>query len=253
MRKLIHIMLLAGAMLSLLSCDRGGKVIPKDDFAKLYARMLLVDQWARENAPRRADTCLVYAPVLAEYCYDRDDYIASVNFYMADPEAFGKIFTKVERILQDRIDELTYVERRRAYLDSLRQLIEAKEFRRVEVMLDRCRDSVRCDSVSIVMDSTGVFVWERVPLDTVYYGPVWYVAPKDSVLLDSLANVADSIAAVRDSISTKAVSPEDGSFDGSNLKSRRPALETNMEKVVIQQVDSSRRRIPAAPRRRVSE
>ena len=69
----------------------------------------------------------------------------------------------------------------------------------------------------------------------------------------SLANVADSIAAVRDSISTKAVSPEDGSLDGSNLKPRRPALETNMEKVVIQQVDSSRRRIPAAPRRRVSE
>lgn len=246
-------MLLAGAMLSLLSCDRGGKVIPKDDFAKLYARMLLVDQWARENAPRRADTCLVYAPVLAEYGYDRDDYIASVNFYMADPGAFGKIFTKVERILQDRIDELTYVERRRAYLDSLRQLIEAKEFRRVEVKLDRHRDSVRFDSVSVVLDSTGVYVWERVPLDTVYYGPVWHAALRDSILTDSLAVAADSIAAVRDSISTKAVSPEEGSFDGSNLKPRRPALETNMEKIVIQQVDSSRRRIPAAPRRSVSE
>ena len=82
---------------------------------------------------RRADTCLVYAPVLAEYGYDRDDYIASVNYYMRDPESFGKIFTEVENILQKRIDELTFEERRRAYLDSLRAVIDAKEFRRVEV------------------------------------------------------------------------------------------------------------------------
>ena len=119
--------------------------------------------------------------------------------------------------------------------------------------LDRHRDSVRFDSVNVVLDSTGVYVWERVPLDTVYHGPVWHAALRDSVLTDSLAVAADSIAAVRDSISPKAVSPADGSLDGNNLKPRRPALESNMEKVVIQQVDSSRRRIPAAPRRRVSE
>lgn len=251
MRKFLVISVLL--LLVLLSCNRGGKVIPKDDFARLYAKMLLVDQWVRENAPRRADTCLVYAPVLAEYGYDRDDYIASVNHYMADPESFGKIFTKVEDILQKRIDELTSEERKMAYLDSLKAVIESKEFRRVEVRLDRCRDSVRIDSVNVVMDSTGVYVWERVPLDTVFYGPVWYAAPKDSVLLDSLAAVSDSIAAVRDSISSKAVSPVDGGFDGRSLKPRRPALESNMEKVVIQQVDSSRRRMPVPPRRKVSE
>ena len=225
MKKSLHILLLAAAMLSLLYCRREGKVIPKEDFAGIYARMLLVDQWARENAPRRADTCLVYAPVLAEYGYDRDDYIASVNYYMRDPESFGKIFTEVENILQKRIDELTFEERRRAYLDSLRAVIDAKEFRRVEVRLDRHRDSVRFDSVNVVLDSTGVYVWERVPLDTVYYGPVWHAALRDSILTDSLAVAADSIAAVRDSISPKAVSPSDGSLDGNNLKRRRPALE----------------------------
>ena len=111
MRKFLLISVLLS--LALLSCNRGGKVIPKDDFAKIYARMLLVDQWVRENAPRQADTCLVYAPVLAEFGYDRDDYIASVNYYMENPESFGKIFTNVEDILQKRIDELTCVERPR--------------------------------------------------------------------------------------------------------------------------------------------
>lgn len=234
MRKLLLILIPAVLLLSLLSCDRGGRVIPKDDFAKIYARMLLVDQWVRENAPRRADTCLVYAPVLAEYGYDRDDYIASVRFYMADPESFGKVFTRVEKILQERIDELTYEERRRVYLDSLKAVIEAKEFRRVEVRLDRCRDSVRFDTVNVLIDSTGVYFWERLPLDTVYYGPEWYVAPRDSVLTDSLLVAADSLAAARDSIDVKS------------LKPRRPALQNEMDKVVIQQIpmDSTKRRMP---------
>lgn len=233
MRKFLVISVLLS--LVLLSCNRGGKVIPKDDFAKIYARMLLVDQWVRENAPRQADTCLVYAPVLAEFGYDRDDYIASVNYYMENPESFGKIFTKVEDILQKRIDELTYVERRRAYLDSLKAVIEAKDFRRVEIRLDRCRDSVRVDSVNVVMDSTGVYVWERVPLDTVYYGPVWYAAPKDTVSADSLAVAADSLPAVH----------SDGDLVIGGIKPRRPQ-KTDMDKVVIKQLpmDSTKRRLP---------
>ncbi|MGM9766947.1 MAG: DUF4296 domain-containing protein [Candidatus Cryptobacteroides sp.] len=231
MRKFLVISVLLS--LALLSCNRGGKVIPKDDFAKIYARMLLVDQWVRENAPRQADTCLVYAPVLAEFGYDRDDYIASVNYYMENPESFGKIFTNVEDILQKRIDELTYVERRRAYLDSLKAVIEAKDFRRVEIRLDRCRDSVRVDSVNVVMDSTGVYVWERVPLDTVYYGPVWYAAPKDSA--DSLVVAADSLPAVH----------SDGGLVIDGIKPHRPQ-KTDMDKVVIKQlpVDSTKRRLP---------
>lgn len=233
MRKFLVISVLLS--LALLSCNRGGKVIPKDDFAKIYARMLLVDQWVRENAPRQADTCLVYAPVLAEFGYDRDDYIASVNYYMENPESFGKIFTNVEDILQKRIDELTCVERRRAYLDSLKAVIEAKDFRRVEIRLDRCRDSVRVDSVNVVMDSTGVYVWERVPLDTVYYGPVWYAAPKDTVSADSLAVAADSLPAVH----------SDGDLVIGGIKPRRPQ-KADMDKVVIKQLpmDSTKRRLP---------
>ena len=77
-----HILtLLAACILIISSCKRGDeKIIPRKDMAKIYAEMLVVDQWVQlDQAVRKTmDTTLVYEPILEKYGYDSDDYRNSV-------------------------------------------------------------------------------------------------------------------------------------------------------------------------------
>lgn len=208
MRKSLHIIIAVAVAFCLFACGRGGRVIPPKVMANLYVRMLLTDQWIRDNysLSKVADTTLVYDPILEEAGYNRDDYIASVEYYMKEPEKFGKIFDNVKDILQERIDVLTLEERKVARLDSIRRAIEASPFRRAEIFRFDDADSARLDTVRIIPDSTGLYVWERIIPDTVYYGPAFHVAVKDtSAVSDSLA-VSDTLA-VQDGLAVPAKEP----------------------------------------------
>ncbi|MGM9741860.1 MAG: DUF4296 domain-containing protein [Candidatus Cryptobacteroides sp.] len=196
MRKFLHIVAASALVFCVFACGREGRVIPPKDMARIYVRMLLTDQWLRDNysLSKIADTSLVYEPVLNEFGYNSSDYIASVGHYMKEPEKFGKIFDNVKDILQERIDELTFEERKAARLDSIRRAIEASPFRRAEIFRFDAADSARLDTVRITPDSTGLYVWERIIPDTVYYGPAFHVPVKDTVAVSDSLAVSDTLA-----------------------------------------------------------
>ena len=108
--RLLHIAALAVLACGILaSCDKDDtKVIPRKKMARIYADMLMTDQWVTSTPGIRmiADTSLVYEPILEKYGYDSDDYRKSIDVYMDDPERFARILRTTGEILQDRIDEL---------------------------------------------------------------------------------------------------------------------------------------------------
>ena len=76
--------------------------------AHIYAEMLVADQWLLEHAKFRfqADTSLVYEPIFQSYGYTTEDYRASVEYYMNDPERYSRILRTTSDILERKIDEL---------------------------------------------------------------------------------------------------------------------------------------------------
>ena len=110
MRKVfLHISAISAALLMCLACS-GDKasIIPRGKLAKIYAEMLVMDQWAQSETSLRtqADTSLVYEPVFQKYGYDTEDYIRSVEHYMKDPERYSRILRATTDILDERILEL---------------------------------------------------------------------------------------------------------------------------------------------------
>ena len=114
-KRLLHIAALAIMMCGIItSCEKDdAKVIPRAKLSKIYAEMLMTDQWilAAPGMRRIADTSLVYEPILEKYGYDSDDYRKSVDVYMDDPERFSRILRTTGEILQDRIKELSKQQR----------------------------------------------------------------------------------------------------------------------------------------------
>ena len=72
MRKSLHIIIAVAVAFCLFACGRGGRVIPPKVMANLYVRMILTDQWIRDNysLSKVADTTLVYDPILEEAGYN---------------------------------------------------------------------------------------------------------------------------------------------------------------------------------------
>ena len=198
MRAARHIGLLLAVMVMAFSCGRQGRVIPAHKFAKIYAKMLVADQWVRGDSHLAAiaDTTLFYEPILEEFGYTEKDYVVSVGHYMEDPESFGKIFKEVKEILDKRISELTADERAVHRADSIRAAIAGKNFLRAPVFMDTYMDSVRHDTVSISIDTIGMYVWARILPDTLYSGPVFALRHE----LDSIPHTADTVKTVVDTV-----------------------------------------------------
>lgn len=93
----------------LVSCsDSEEKVIPRNKLSRIYAEMLMTDQWISSSANYRslADTTLIYEPILNEYGYDSEDYRHTVDVYLEDPERFAKILRTTSEMLDARYKEL---------------------------------------------------------------------------------------------------------------------------------------------------
>lgn len=92
-----------------VSCRRqGAEVIPRAKLSRIYAEMLMTDQWVMSAKGVRliADTSLVYEPILEKYGYTTEDYVKTVDVYMDDPERFAKVLRTTVEILDDRLVEL---------------------------------------------------------------------------------------------------------------------------------------------------
>ncbi len=196
--------LLLVAILLLSSCgNEGRKVIPRGKLAKIYAEMLLTDQWIQDTPDIRsiADTSLIYEPILEKYGYDRLDYVYTMHSYLDDPERFARIWRETVNILDARIKELRTV----------RDLMQSEEDRRKErekYAVDFKLDSIfpymysepyvhYHDSIAVEMDSlTCDFKFISMETsDTTYDGLVMNIKIDSLALSDSLAP-ADTVKPV---------------------------------------------------------
>ena len=157
-----HIALLAASVIVLLpSCRKDDvEVIPRTELSRIYAEMLLTDQWILNtpNVRNIADTSLVYEPILEKYGYDPDDYRKSIDVYMDDPERFAKIFRETSELLSARLDELHAEKERLKRLEELKK--EAEKFR-PDTKWEMAEESY--DSLTVEMDSsTWIYRFVRI-------------------------------------------------------------------------------------------
>lgn len=190
--------------ISLASCGKKERVIPKEKMAEIYAEMYVLDQWLDDNRSlrREADTSLVYAPVLDKYGYTYDDYLNSVDVYMKDPTRYSRILRRTSEILGSRLTELkaekkaqedALKESRR--LDSLRNLIHLN----VDSLMNSMVRTAPSDSLVTAFDSLGFVDFRFVQTsDTTYDGPAMVIR------IDSLAVTSDSLTVLTDTLPKKA-------------------------------------------------
>ena len=83
-------------------------MIDEGDMAKIYAEMLITDQWINTVPSLRvvADTSLVYEPILKKYGYTSADYRTSVEYYLNDPDDFADIMRETIKILDKKLAKL---------------------------------------------------------------------------------------------------------------------------------------------------
>lgn len=195
-----HIVAIAAFSLILLaSCKEEDKVIPRDKLARIYAEMLMTDQWIAEtpNVRRIADTSLVYDPILEKYGYDSDDYRKSMDHYMDDPERFEKVFRKTNEILDLRIKELNIKKHELEQQEAKKRRIE--RFRKDLNMGEyfpylHGKPYVRFhDSLSVAMDEFNVYRLEPVVTADTLFDRIRIVIPEADTL--STAVPSDTVEA----------------------------------------------------------
>ena len=121
------LMVTVSALILLTSCQKDqAEAIPREELSRIYAEMLLTDQWILETPNVRliADTSLVYAPILEKYGYDAADYRKSVYHYMDDPERFAKILRETATILDARLADLEVRKEELKRLEAIRKEVE---------------------------------------------------------------------------------------------------------------------------------
>ena len=98
MRKALYTLLI---LLLALSC--GPRRISRDNMVEIMYQMLVQDQQIKydQQLRKQADTSLVYEAIFEEYGYDTDDFLYSLEYYLAEPAKFEKIMEKVG----DRLDK----------------------------------------------------------------------------------------------------------------------------------------------------
>ena len=202
-----YIVILTASVLVLSSCGKDeAEVIPRGKLAKIYAEMLVTDQWVTSTPGVRmiADTSLVYEPILEKYGYDIEDYLLSVDNYMNDPERFSRILRTSGEIIEKRLKEL----RKQQYiLDEIAKLPKLKSDFKPQEYFAYLFDEPYVhyyDSLGIEIDSlkweyrfvsieTADTLYDRIRMiirDTL--PPVDSLAPADSLALaDSIAKAVE--------------------------------------------------------------
>ena len=241
------------ASLLLFSCgkDDGGKVIPKDKLSEIYAEMFVLDQWVgtESRLRREADTSMVYAPILEKYGYNYDDYLASVDYYMKDPERYSRILRTTSELLNRRLSELQAqkkemesAEKAAHRRDSLLNLVHFDLDSAITAM-SRVNPS---DSLISEIQPFGV-----LSIRFVQRGDTSYAGPEVIVRCDTLKTVSDSLKAVSDSLKRagEGLGTVPGSFKADAEKGSLKLAPENLKKapdsaLVLREKDEKFRRTP---------
>lgn len=196
MRKVLQhfVVLLSLAAVFFSSCNMGGeKVIPRAKLSRIYAEMLMTDQWIQATPGVRliADTSLVYAPILESYGYTTEDYMRSVDVYMDDPERFSRILRQTSGILDKRMKELRKLQ---GEMEEARLAAIIKTDFRAEDLFPYLGTEPYVhyyDSIAFVPDSV-TLMYMLVPIeraDTIY-DQLRMIIRTDTLAVDSLNTVA---------------------------------------------------------------
>lgn len=201
--------MLAAACLIFSSCDKNEeKVIPRSKLSRIYAEMLMTDQWISSTPGVRmiADTSLVYAPILEKYGYTTEDYMRSVDVYMNDPERFSRILRNTSVILDKRLKELRKL---KGEIEEARLAAVIKTNFKAEDIFPYLGDEPYVhyyDSISFVPDTlTAMYVLVPIERADTVYDRLRMVILTDSLAVDSLAV---DIPEVADTVRTDVVKPD---------------------------------------------
>lgn len=227
-----HILiLLAACILIISSCGRDGeKVISRGDMAKIYAEMLVVDQWIQldQTLRKKMDTTLVYEPILEKYGYDSEDYRNSVYRYLDDPERFAKILREASEIIDERLVELKKLKEAEDLLqdknEDLKQYrVEFNAADRFPYMYDEPFIHYH-DSLAVDLDTlNNEYRFKSVELADTVYESVLMIVKADTVAVTDTMPAADSIMLKEDKPVKKMVEPKDRIV-------RKPAYAKDLQK-----------------------
>ena len=122
-------------LLLLLAVSCGPRRISRDNMEEIMYQVLLQDQQIKYDHKLRlqADTCLVYEAIFEEYGYDTDDFLYSLEYYLAEPAKFEKIMERVG----DRLDKEVSVVRA-----EVRQMQWRERLRRMEQNQQSVEDKI---------------------------------------------------------------------------------------------------------------
>lgn len=167
-------MVLASAV---VSCGRGGRVIPVRKMKRIYREMLLADQWLAENPDKRgiADTTWFYEPIFEKYGFTLSDYQKSVDRYLNDPKRYAEMLGRVEKGLRNDLKvvnaRIALEDRLQHEADSLAKVWKSVKAKTFNSFLDVFDVDAMTDRVGIEKDSLGVYRPVPVVEDTVFHGP----------------------------------------------------------------------------------
>lgn len=178
MKKVLRIVLPLMVLVSaVVSCGRGGRVIPVRKMERIYREMLLADQWLAENPDKRgiADTTWFYEPIFEKYGFTLSDYQKSVDRYLNDPKRYAEMMGRVEKGLRNDLKvvnaRIALEDRLQHEADSLAKVWKSVKAKTFNSFLDVFDVDAMTDRVGIEKDSLGVYRPVPVVEDTVFHGP----------------------------------------------------------------------------------
>lgn len=178
MKKVLRIVLPLMVLVSaVVSCGRGGRVIPVRKMERIYREMLLADQWLAENPDKRgiADTTWFYEPIFEKYGFTLSDYQKSVDRYLNDPKRYAEMLGRVEKGLRNDLKvvnaRIALEDRLQHEADSLAKVWKSVKAKTFNSFLDVFDVDAMTDRVGIEKDSLGVYRPVPVVEDTVFHGP----------------------------------------------------------------------------------
>lgn len=189
MKKLL--LYIIATLLLLPSCSRETRLIPRSKMAHIYADMYMTDQWIIEHRGklnRLVDTTFVYAPILENYGYEREDYMHSLEVYLNDPDRYSRILRQTEDILKKRLVKL---KKEKKKLDE----IKAAKRKRDSILafwsisMDSIKSAYLFDTLIVDTLSIDSLVVDSLAIDSLIV---------DSLRLDSLAVDSLRTSSVRD-------------------------------------------------------
>lgn len=190
------------------SCSKDeAEIIPRGKLAKIYEEMLMTDQWIIKTPGVRmiADTSLVYEPILEKYGYTKEDYLATVDHYMNDPERFSRILRSTANHLEHRYKVLTRRKAEHEAAKAAAEAIKALDYiipEKEMIYLFKEPFVHYYDSLTVSLDTLkAIYQFTDTPTsDTTYKGVRMIIKESVKDTLDSLDIKPDTLSVKEDSI-----------------------------------------------------